>query len=427
MDISITIDKSTFQMLSYPELLRLSSYYKHNIAPVLVMEIMGDLKKEVTDGKTPSEERVKDFAKKLFPVHTSVNSYYRNLVKGELMGRGVTFDGRPHVDVEKIVQAEDGSKGFVIQETQEEKSIYKWKAGNFSEADKELSELWRTITTQENLLKNLQKILQSNKNGEKIRNTKELNDKVEAILNDYDKQDSLLVFLIDNYGENEIDGGAIFERYLIEGRPLLKDFAPYAAHCIKVDLLFHYGLMHEVIGTRPTNRVDLEYLYYLPFCNIFTSNDKLHKLLAPLLIREDQKFIIGQELKNDFKNIVEHLESGGDELMKKHAHEPPIIESSLTFQLWKEYFGYPQKSNLNRKMTDQDMEYMKKQMDKFIRASKGEKVEFEEGEEEQFIVKTSWLSKDDPCYCGSGKIIIECCMTNDQFNKQSENPNKPQL
>jgi hypothetical protein len=424
MHITITIDKSTFQMLNYPELLRLSCYYKHNIAPVLVMEIMGDLKKEVTDGKTPSEERVKDFAKKLFPVQTSVNSYYRNLVKGELMGNRVTFDGRPHVDVEKIVQAEDGSKGFVIQETQEEKSIYKWKAGNFSEADKELSELWRTLTTQENLLKNLQAILKSNKNGEKIRSLDELNAKVESDLNDYSKQERLLVFLIDNYGEGEIDGGLIFERYLSEGRPLLKDFAPYATHCIKVDLLFHYGLMHEVIGTRPTNRVDLEYLYYLPFCNIFTSNDKLHKQLTPLLLREDQKFIVGQDLKNDFKNIVEHLESGGEELKKKHVNEPPLIGSSITFQLWKDFFGYPEKSRLNRKMNAKDEDYIKTQMDKFIRASQGEKVDFEPGEEEQFIVKTSWLSKDDPCYCGSGKVIIECCMTNEQFDNQSEKPNK---
>ena len=126
-----------------------------------------------------------------------------------------------------------------------------------------------------------------------------------------------------------------------------------------------------------------------------------------------------------------HLFDYNSQIYSKKCNEKLIeyfllsaCQSSLTFQLWREYFGYPQKSNLNRKMTDQDMEYMKKQMDKFIRASKGEKVEFEEGEEEQFIVKTSWLSIDDPCFCGSGKVIIECCMTKDQFKNNSENPNK---
>lgn len=420
MHITITIDKSTFQSLSYTELTRLSSYYKHNVAPVLVMEILGDLKKDVTNGKPPSEVRVKDFAKKLFPVKTFINTYYRNLVKGELLGDPVSSDGRPHVDVEKIVQADDGSKGYVLQETEEEKSIYKWKSGNFSEADKELSEMWRTVTTQEDLLKNLQAILKTKKGEYKIRNLDELNLKVDSVLNDYAKQDGFLVFLIDNYGEGDIDGAKVFKKYTEAGRPLLKDFVPYAAHCLKVDLLFHFGLMHEVIGTRPTNRVDIEYLYYLPFCNVFTSDDKIHKQLSPLLIQGDQKFIVGQELKDDFKGIVAHLEEGGEELKKKHVHEPPIIEDSLTFKLWKEYFGYPEKSNWNRDLSDEDMAYMKEKMDKFERAANGEAVEFEDGEEEQFIVKTSYLSMDDDCFCGSGKVIIDCCMTKEQFIKKTK-------
>jgi len=178
--------------------------------------------------------------------------------------------------------------------------------------------------------------------------------------------------------------------------------------------------MHEVIGTRPTNRVDLEYLYYLPFCNIFTSNDKIHKQLTPLLLREDQKFIVGEDLKKDFKAIVEHLDEGGEELKKKHANEPPIIKSSLTFKLWEEFFGYPESSNLNREMSEKDMEYMKRQMDKFERAARGEAVEFEEGEEEQFVVKTSYLSMDDDCYCGSGKAVVECCIPREKFIKLSK-------
>ena len=420
MNITITIDKSTFQMLNYAELMRLSSYYKHNIAPVLVMEIMGDIKKETLEGKTPSEDRVKDFAKKLFPVKSIINSYYRNLVKAELLGNLTSFDGRPNVDVGKIVQADDGSKGYVLQETDEEKSIYKWKEGNFSEADKELSELWRTLTTQEDLLKNLQKILKTKKTDEKIRNLVELNEKVESVLSNYDLQEGFLFFMIDNYGEGEIDGAEVFKKYCVAGRPLIREYMPYVSHCLKVDLLFHYGLKYELIGTRPTNRVDLEYLYYLPFCNIFTSNDKLHKQLAPLLIRKEQKFIIGQDLKDDFKLIVEHLEEGGIGLKQKHSNEPPIIEESLTFQLWKEFFGYPESSNLNREMSEKDMEYMKQQMDKFERAARGEEVDFKEGEEEQFIVKTSYLSMEDDCYCGSGEKVIDCCIPKDQFIKISQ-------
>ena len=38
-------------------------------------------------------------------------------------------------------------------------------------------------------------------------------------------------------------------------------------------------------------------------------------------------------------------------------------------------------------------------------------------EDADFIVKKSWLSKTDPCYCGSGKKVIDFCIHEQQFNK----------
>lgn len=419
MNITITIDKSTFQSLSFPELMRLSSYYKHNVAPVLVMEILGDLKKESQEGKTPSDVRVKDFASKLFPMRSVINAYYRTLVKSELSGNPIEMDGRPTLDIEKVVQSDDGRKGFVVKETAEEKAIYKWKDGKFTEADHDLSQLWRTLTTQENLLKNLQRTLQANEH-EKLKCFDELHNKVNSILIDHVLQDRLLAYMIENYVEGEIDGMSIFTRWITENRPFLIDFAPYTAHCLKVDMLFHLGLQSELVGTRPTNRVDIEYLYYLPFCNVFTSNDKIHKQLAPLLIRDDQQFIIGSDLKKDFKHIVEYLESEGEEAKKKYVNEPPILENTLTYGLWKKYFNYPKSSNMNRNISEKELEYMKQQMDKFEKASRGEHIEFKEGEAEEFIVKKSYLSMTDPCFCGSGKQVIDCCIPREEFIRISQ-------
>lgn len=419
MNITITIDKSTFQSLNFSELMRLSSYYKHNVAPVLVMEILGDLKKETQEGKTPSDVRVKDFATKLFPMYSVVNAYYRTLVKGELLGDPVELDGRPTLDIEKIVQPDASRKGMVVRETAEEKAIYKWKDGKFTDADHDLSQLWRTLTTHENLLKNLQKILQASEH-EKLKSFDQLHERVNSILSDHSLQDRLLAYMIDNYGEGEIDGMSIFVRWVAANRPLLTDFAPYTAHCLKVDLLFHLGLQSELIGTRPTNRVDLEYLYYLPFCNVFTSNDKIHKQLAPILIRDDQQFIVGTELKKDFKEIVDYLEKEGEEAKKKYVYEPPILEDSLTYGLWKEYFDYPKSSNMNRNLSEETLSKMKATMDKIFKASEGEDVEFDEGEAEEFIVKKSYLSMTDPCFCGSGKQVIDCCIPREEFIKISQ-------
>jgi hypothetical protein len=414
MGINITIDKSTFQSLNYTELVRLNNYYKHNVAPILVMEILGDLKKEVAEGKTPSTQRVKDFAQKLFPTRCIINCYYRNLLKQELQGLTFELDGRPTLDLEKIVQTDDGRKGSVIKETIEEKSIYKWKKGKFTEADHELSELWRTITTQENILKNLQKAIKS-ENHERLKSFDELNNKVNRILKNEGFQDKLLAFAVDMYGEGEIDGALVFKNWLEKGRPFLTEKMPYIAHCLKVDLLFYFGLQSELVGTRPTNKIDLEYLYYLPFCNVFTSNDKIHKQLAPLLIRNNQKFIIGADLKKDLKNIIEYLEQEGDKAKKQFSSNPPIIEDSLTFKLWKEYFNYPEAYSFKRIVTDKEIEYAKEQMKKFETAMNGEHVEFTDGETEEFFVKKSSLSMDDPCLCGSGKKVVDCCISREKF------------
>ena len=41
----------------------------------------------------------------------------------------------------------------------------------------------------------------------------------------------------------------------------------------------------------------MQYLNYLPFCQVFSSNDRLHRLLAPALTRSNQIFLTGDALK----------------------------------------------------------------------------------------------------------------------------------
>lgn len=418
MDISIVIDKSTFQSLSFDELFRLSCYYKHIITPVLTMEILGDLKKEAQEGKAPPEDRVKDFAKKLFPMETVVNLHYKVLLKGDLLGNPISFDGRPHVGIKKAVASESGMRGYLIEETEEEKSIYKWKDGNFTEADYELSALWRMTTTQEDLLERLKKSLNPDATL-KFADFQELNKFVSESITSPATQQFLLISLFQNYDIDAMTSVQIFGRWNQEGKPLIKDFAPFAFHCLKVDTLFLFGLTSGLIGTRPTNRVDLEYLYYLPFGNIFTSNDKVHKNLVPLLLQDYQKFIVGPELKEDLKNIVAFLNTLEIEERRKFKNVPPIIDSSITFQLWKEFFNYPEKSNWNREISDREKEMMKEKMKEFERALDGESINLESGEDAEFVIKKSWLSKTDPCFCGSGKKVIDCCIPEEEFNSQA--------
>jgi hypothetical protein len=385
------------------------------------MEVLGDLKKEAKGGKLPPADRVRDFARKLFPVYTIINTHYKNLIVSDLLGNHPSLDGRPNVNINKAVISESGMKGQVVSISKEEESIYKWKDGDFSSADHELSQIWRTTTTQTDLLENFKEgLISSSSKMHKFKDFNHLNEMVTRAIESIGIQENLLKSIIEL---NEIDANSavkIFSRWHMEGGPLLKDFAPYAYYCLKVDNLFMFGLTSGFIPTRPTNRVDCEYLHYLPFCDVFTSNDKLHKNLVPFLLRSDQKFIIGEALKQDMSKIHKYFDGKGIEEKRMYKNEPPIIEDSITFQLWKEFFDYPKYSNLKRELSKEEVELMKAKMDEFEKAAKGQKIEMQEGEEVEFIVKQSYLSKDDPCFCGSGKKVIDCCIPLDEFKKLSK-------
>jgi hypothetical protein len=132
---------------------------------------------------------------------------------------------------------------------------------------------------------------------------------------------------------------AAFQRWDIHGRPPIATYAPYTAHILLVDLFFMIALGADLVGReRPTNRVDMSYLYYLPFCMVFTSRDKLHERTVPLFLDEGQLFLHGDDLKSDLRKLDEHYAQLPDEVKQRgvmsFAHHPPIEGDFLISKLW---------------------------------------------------------------------------------------------
>ena len=377
------------------------------------MEILGDLRKEYAETKVNSKDRVADFARKLFPVNTVVNGYYKKLILSELLGQQKILDGRPVVEIEKAVESETGQKGFIISETFEEKAIYKWKTGDFNKADHILSDIWRQNTTQEDLLKNLKESLKDI-GGPECKSFIALKDVTLNQILDPERQEGFLAVILKNNNVDAISAVSVFGKWIQDGRPLIRDCFPYAFHCLLIDMLFTNGLVSGLITTRPTNRLDIEYLYYLPFCNVFTSNDNLHKNIAPLILRENQKFIVGEDLKKDLKNITTFIDKMNEVDRKIYANKPPVIEGSITFGLWKEYYDYPDNDRIQRDVSEKEKEYMKSKIQEFSRASDGKSITLG-SEDGEFILRKSYLNKDDLCFCGSGMKVIDCCLPEKEF------------
>lgn len=74
------LDKSVLQSFSYDEIFTLNRHYYLNITPILIIEILADLKKNIKKG-TP-QEKVKELASKLLPSFSDsvINVHYKDLL-----------------------------------------------------------------------------------------------------------------------------------------------------------------------------------------------------------------------------------------------------------------------------------------------------------------------------------------------------------
>src|SRR5262249_4434570 len=83
---------------------------------------------------------------------------------------------------------------------------------------------------------------------------------------------------------------------------------------------------------RPSNRIDISYLYYLPFCSVFTSKDGLHVRIELSLITERQCFVHGDDLKGDLQRMNVHYEGLPEaEKQKARCTTRAILRSKANF------------------------------------------------------------------------------------------------
>ena len=87
-----------------------------------------------------------------------------------------------------------------------------------------------------------------------------------------------------------------YKRYIdvpinVRSKPL-SEWAPYTYHCLVVFLFGLIAWRDKLIRMKNSanHELDLQYLYYLPFCKVFSSDDDIHKKLAVLLLQPQQEF-----------------------------------------------------------------------------------------------------------------------------------------
>jgi len=111
--------------------------------------------------------------------------------------------------------------------------------------------------------------------------------------------------LMDSLGIPERFRRTILARWKKFGGPPVIEFAPFATWCFRVNILTELAIIYKLVRKplEPQNSIDRQYLYYLPFCQVFSSKDVFHKTLVPLFLAKDQSFVHGEDLKRDLAKI----------------------------------------------------------------------------------------------------------------------------
>ena len=136
-------DKSAVQCLSAAELNMLRRNYSLMIPPVLLMEILADLRK--ADDIETGQAEVQRLANKLVPACSYVNVGFREIVIGELHGYKMPCDGRPVLRKGKSVTS-GGQTGMILEQSPEDEALLRWQRGSILDAEKLLATEWRRIS-----------------------------------------------------------------------------------------------------------------------------------------------------------------------------------------------------------------------------------------------------------------------------------------
>jgi hypothetical protein len=327
------LDKSILQSLSDEEIRCLNRYYLVVYAPVQFVDIL----------QYNEKNKIANVAHKIQPINPCYTMHYRISVAHNLLDRNHPDRLPSRIDA---ILTDQKSLPFGVHP--EKEALRCWKVNEFANAKQVLSERWCSSTRTINLDK-----LQKGFNFPSVTSFTDLKSATLAFCDtvDLQQQSANFEFLLD---EADLLGisDVIRERWLDCGMPPLKEFAPYAYYCLTVFTAFYTAIANGLIGSR-ISRVDLEYLLYLPFCQVFCSDNPFHKQFASLFlgdIRKQQDFVDSTKLQQDLKRISVYWKSVPDTERKayqeKFGNYPPALADSITLKLWEKHM--PPRTNLKK-------------------------------------------------------------------------------
>jgi hypothetical protein len=349
--LALIYDKSTIQALNPREVFCLDCHYRINIVPVFFAEVLADLHKPGNKGRTP-EDVVGSIAAKISGFSAMSNVHHLTLCIGDLLGHEVEVRGVPVIGGGKIVHSADGRTGMFFDEPPEIAAMRRWKGGDFLGVEHDFAKGWREDLKRQDLQGIATAIRPPGKSP--LRSLADARAAADIVAMGNGKGFRTLKLALAMLSIPQNVHSRIISRWKALGDPPLNVFAPYADYVFRVDLFFYLGMASgQIAATRPSHRIDLAYLYYLPFCTVFSSFDKFHAAIVPHFLNVDrQVFVPGAELKADLAALVRYYDALPAEERAKgamtYAAYPPRTGDFLTSRLfdrfepgWRDFAEHP--------------------------------------------------------------------------------------
>ena len=334
-------DKSFLQSLSLDQAVWFDAFFMPVICPIFYVETLADLAKEPKNRTAESEVRI--ISQKTPELSGGPCLFHHELAAHNLLGGVVPMDGRIPRPEGRFVEG-GGRTGVVYDESPEMKAYGRWKEERFSEVERQFAARWRETLEAADLDELAKGLRGVGVDGTSCTSLPQAKAMARAFVKRSSSPYGRLGTAVEFFQIPRSHHHPLIERWNNLGQPTLAKFAPYAAYVLTVEMFFHIAVAANLISPdRPSNRTDIAYLFYLPFCMMFVSSDKLHRQTANLFLRGDQEFVWGFDLKDDLKRLNTHFSalpaSEREKGVMRIAQHPPVEGEFLTTALWRKWMS----------------------------------------------------------------------------------------
>jgi hypothetical protein len=327
-------DKSFLEALNPDEAVWFDHFFLANVCPMFYVETQSDLAKEGSDRGTP-EELVRKLANKFPDFSGSPNVHHATMCTANLLGEDTPLRGQ--VILPRGCQATaSGHQMAILPESSEAKAFLRWTQGEYEEEERKAATEWRASSfgcPSADVIEMLKMIgAYEERPCSTLADVRTMTDEVMNRLRP-DQQLSLGCGLLGVF-PNQV--AKIMLRFETACQPPLATFAPYVDFSLRVELFFHLAVEKSRMAS--LQRMDLCYLFYLPFCQFFVSQDWVHKQSAPLFLRADQEFVAAEDLKAALRALNDHYLALPELERNRSIHHiapyPPKDGDNLVTKLW---------------------------------------------------------------------------------------------